>query len=162
MQLDQIASGFELPDQNNKKHSLSDYHGKWLLLYFYPEDDTPGCTAEACGIRDLWSEFQKSGLSVLGVSADGVASHKNFSEKYHFTFPILADPKREVINAYGAWGEKKFGGKTYAGILRKSFLIDGQGRIRKIYDKFDPKNHAQEVFSDYRFFKTLGQSNKQV
>jgi peroxiredoxin Q/BCP len=141
---------FTLPDQDGRLHRLSDYRGQWVLVYFYPEDDTPGCTKEACAIRDDYSSFTGLGAQVFGVSADSVASHRNFADKFSLPFTLLADEDRKVIEAYGAWGEKSAFGVNYMGILRISYLIDPQGRIAKIYPKVDAPNHAAEVLEDIR------------
>jgi peroxiredoxin Q/BCP len=148
IKINQMAPEFSLPDQNGKIHRLSDNKGKWVLLYFYPKDDTPGCTKEACGIRDNLPDFKNVNATVLGVSADTVDSHKKFSEKYKLPFTLLSDEKKEVIGAYDSWGEKNFLGKKFDGILRNSFLINPEGRIEKIYEKVDPKDHAQKVLND--------------
>ncbi len=116
-----------------------------MVLYFYPKDDTPGCTKEACGFRDRMGDLQELGAVVLGVSADDVQSHKRFAEKYGLNFPLLADPGREVILAYGAWGKKNLYGKEYEGVLRQTFLIDPEGRIAKVWRKVSPEDHAEEV-----------------
>lgn len=142
------APTFSLPDQDGKIHSLSDYAGKKVLLYFYPKDDTPGCTTEACEFRDGYEEFQKMGLVVLGVSKDSIKSHKKFAEKFSLPFPLLSDESGEVIRAYGSWGKKKFMGREYEGILRNSFLIDEKGAIAKVYESVKPKEHAEEVKVD--------------
>ena len=142
------APAFTLPDQEGKEHSLSEYKGSWVLVYFYPRDDTPGCTTEACGLRDQFPKFGKLKAQVFGVSADSVASHKKFAQKFKLPFPLLADPEKKMIQAYGAWGEKKFIGKTYMGIHRMSFLIDPRGKIAKVYEKVKPELHAQEILAD--------------
>ncbi|WP_041438586.1 MULTISPECIES: thioredoxin-dependent thiol peroxidase [Thermus] len=139
------APDFALPDQEGRIHRLSDYRGKWVVLYFYPKDDTPGCTKEACGFRDRMRDLQELGAVVLGVSADDVQSHKRFAEKYGLNFPLLADPERKVILAYGAWGKKNLYGKEYEGVLRQTFLIDPEGRIAKVWRKVSPEDHAEEV-----------------
>lgn len=143
-----VAPLFTLPDQNGKEHSLADYRGKWVLLYFYPKDDTPGCTNEACTIRDSFPHFQELKIAVLGVSVDSVESHKKFKEKYHLPFTLLSDYKKEVVPQYGVWGKKKFMGKIHEGTLRTSFLIDPEGKIAKIYENVDPAVHAAEVLTD--------------
>lgn len=149
----QKAPNFKLPDQNGNIHKLADYKGKWLLLYFYPRDNTPGCTKEACTLRDSFSDFKKNQAVVLGVSADSIDSHNNFATKHQLSFPILVDVDKAVIKAYGAWGEKKFMGKSFMGIKRISFLIDQKGKIAKIYEKVKPAEHALEVLSDIKNFK---------
>ncbi len=136
---------FILPDQNGKEHAISDYLGKWVLLYFYPKDDTPGCTKEACGIRDNFGEYKKKKIVVLGVSADSAKSHTKFAVKYSLPFTLLADENKEVVNLYGVWAKKKFMGRDYMGILRHSFLIDPQGDVAKIFDSVKPEAHAREV-----------------
>jgi len=147
------APTFTLEDQGGKEHSLADYAGKWVLLYFYPKDDTPGCTIEACTIRDQFKDFTKIGAVVLGVSTDSVASHKKFAEKYGLPFTLLADVNKEVVGAYGVFGEKKMMGKTYMGVRRTSFLIDPEGKVAKVYEKVKPEAHAAAVIAD---LKALG------
>ncbi len=142
------APGIELADQSGKMHRLVDYAGTWVLVYFYPKDDTPGCTVEACTIRDNWSAFKKAGLTVLGISVDAVKSHKKFVEKYKLPFTLLSDEENKTVKAYGVWGKKKFMGREYMGTLRTSFLIDSEGKIAKIYEKVKPADHAAEVLSD--------------
>jgi thioredoxin-dependent peroxiredoxin len=142
------APDFTLPDQNGKERSLSSYKGKWVLLYFYPKDDTPGCTKEACAIRDNFPDFKKLGITVLGISVDAIESHKKFQEKYELPFTLLADTERKVVNLYGVWGKKKFAGNEYEGAFRTSFLIDPKGKITKIYENVKPEIHAQEVLAD--------------
>jgi len=142
------APTFSLPDQDGKVHALKDYAGKVVLLYFYPKDDTPGCTVEACTIRDSWSKFKKAGIVVLGMSVDTVAKHKKFAEKYTLPFTLLADVEKEVVNAYGVWAKKKFMGREYMGIKRWSFLIGPDGKILKIYEDVKPADHADEVLAD--------------
>lgn len=153
LSIGQAAPVFELVDQAQHRHQLADYQGKWLLLYFYPKDNTPGCTTEACSLRDTWSELQAAGVQVLGVSADSVASHQRFADKYHLPFPILADTEKRVLTAYDVLAERSLFGKKYIGIRRMSFLIDQQGKIAKIYEKVSPANHAAEVLRDVQTFK---------
>lgn len=145
-----LAPEFTLPDQEGALHSLSQYRGKWVLVYFYPKDDTPGCTKEACAIRDADPDLSSLGAVVLGISADSVKSHKKFAEKYALTFPLLADEERTAIDAYGVWGKKKFMGKEYEGILRTSFLIDPSVVVQKVYENVKPEVHAAEVLEDVR------------
>ncbi|MFN4070351.1 MAG: thioredoxin-dependent thiol peroxidase [Thermus caldifontis] len=145
MELGTLAPDIALPDQEGRIHRLSDYRGRWVVLYFYPKDDTPGCTKEACGFRDRMGDLQELGAVVLGVSADDVESHKRFAEKYGLNFPLLADPERQAILAYGAWGKKNLYGKEYEGVLRQTFLIDPEGRIAKVWKKVSPEGHAEEV-----------------
>jgi len=144
------APDFSLSDQEGKLHSLKEASGKWVLLYFYPKDDTPGCTTEACSIRDAWGDFKKLGAVVWGVSTDSVKSHGKFVEKYHLTFPLLADEEKKVVEAYGVWGLKKFMGREYMGTKRWSFLIDPKGKIAKIYEDVKPKLHTAEVLEDLK------------
>lgn len=144
------ASGFKLQDQDGKEHQLSDYLGNWVVLYFYPKDDTPGCTKEACNFRDTISEIQKLGAVVLGISKDSIKSHKKFAEKYHLNFQILSDESKVVIKAYDAWGLKKFMGREFEGTFRKSFLINPKGEIIKEYPKVNPTQHATEVITDLK------------
>lgn len=144
----QKAPDFALPDQDGKIHSLKDYRGKKVLLYFYPKDDTPGCTTEACSFRDNYEALQDAGLIVLGVSKDSVKSHKKFAEKFHLPFPLLSDEHGEVVEAYHSWGKKKFMGREYMGIIRNSFLIDEKGNIAKVYEEVKPKEHVGEVQRD--------------
>lgn len=143
-----FAPQFSLSDQSDEVHSLSAHKGQWILLYFYPADDTPGCTKEACGFRDRLEDLKKRNVIIFGISADSVESHKKFAEKFHLTFPLLSDPDKKVIEAYGAWGEKQMMGKTYMGIRRMSFLIDPQGKIAKVYEKVKAEEHPEEVLKD--------------
>jgi peroxiredoxin Q/BCP len=144
----QQAPDFTLPDQDGVMHTLSSYAGKWVLLYFYPKDDTPGCTIEACTIRDQFKDFKKIDAVVLGVSTDSVQSHKKFARAYELPFTLLADEEKDVVNRYGVFGEKTFMGKTYMGTSRTSFLIDPSGKIVKVYEKVKPETHATEVLRD--------------
>ena len=147
-----LAPAFKLEDQDAKLHTLKEYKGKWVLIYFYPKDDTPGCTIEACTIRDQFKDFKKIGAVVLGVSADSVKSHKKFADAYELPFTLLADVDKEMVEAYGVWGEKKFMGRSYTGIKRTSFLIDPKGKIKKIYENVKPKDHSAEVITDLKEF----------
>lgn len=144
------APDFSLPDQEGVVHTLSQYKGKWVLVYFYPKDDTPGCTKEACAIRDADPDLSSLGAVVLGISADSVASHKKFARKYNLSFPLLADEGKEAIDAYGVWGRKQFMGREYDGILRTSFLVGPDGSIRKVYENVKPEVHAAEVLADLK------------
>ena len=148
------AFPFSLPDQNGVVRSLGDYLGKWIILYFYPKDDTPGCTKEACGFRDIAAEYTKKDIVVIGISKDSVTSHKKFAEKHRLTFTLLSDESAETIKAYGAWGEKKFMGRIFDGIKRISFLIGPDQAIKKEYLKVDVFNHAKEILHDIDVFKT--------
>ena len=142
------AINFSLQDQNDKTISLSDFKGKKVLVYFYPKDDTPGCTVEACSLRDSFHKLEGLEVQILGISKDSVASHKKFSDKYKLNFPILSDESTETIKAYKAWGKKKFLGKEYEGIIRKSYLIDEKGEVAKTYEKVNPLTHAGEIIAD--------------
>jgi peroxiredoxin Q/BCP len=150
IKLNTKAPDFNLPDQDGKLHKLSDYKGKWILLYFYPKDNTPGCTKEACGIRDEFKNFKNLNIVVLGVSADSSESHKKFAQKYKLPFTLLSDESKKVLKKYGVWGKKKFMGKEYEGILRTSFLINPDGKIVKIYEQVKPDIHAKEVLKDFK------------
>lgn len=147
------APPFKLPDENGKLHTLKEYRGKWLLIYFYPKDDTPGCTIEACAIRDQFKDFKKIGATVVGVSTDSVKSHKKFKDAYELPFTLLADEEKEMIRAYGVWGKKSMYGRTYMGTKRSSFLIDTKGIVRKAYEKVKPATHAEEVIADLKALK---------
>lgn len=147
-QLHKKAPSFSLEDQNGSTHTLEQYKGKKVLLYFYPKDDTPGCTTEACSFRDNYKTLSDTGLVVLGVSKDSVKSHKKFADKYDLQFPLLSDTEGTVCEAYGVWGKKKFMGREYMGIMRQSFLIDEKGNLAKIYETVVPKEHAEEVSRD--------------
>lgn len=136
---------FTVNDQDGNAISLSDYTGKKLVVFFYPKASTPGCTAEACDLRDHYKELQDAGYSLLGVSADSEKRQKNFKEKYEFPFPLLADEDKEVINAFGVWGEKKFMGKIYDGIHRKTFIVDEKGLVERVIDKVKTKVHASQI-----------------
>jgi peroxiredoxin Q/BCP len=141
------APVFEGVDQNGKKVSLNDFKGKKIILYFYPKDDTPGCTAQACNLRDNYQELIQKGFQVVGISTDSVKSHKKFEDKYSLPFPLIADEDRKIVDEYGVWGEKKFMGKTYMGTNRTTYLINEEGIIKKILRKPDTKNHTQEVLN---------------
>lgn len=142
------APDFSLLDQDGKMHSLSQYKGKKILLYFYPKDDTPGCTTEACSFRDHLNELKKQGVQVLGVSADTEKSHKKFAERFQLNFPLLADVDKKLIEDYGVWKQKSMFGKKYMGIQRDSFLIDEEGVVIKHYEKVKPNEHVDEVIAD--------------
>ena len=147
-----ISSGipapvFELLDDTNTLRKLSDFRGKNVVLYFYPKDDTPGCTKEACNFRDDYSAYENAGIVILGVSSDSIESHVKFKKKYDLPFPLLADDGHKICDAYGVWGPKKFMGKEYEGILRTTFLIDGNGIIVKVFENVRPAEHSAEVLS---------------
>lgn len=148
------APAIALPDQDGKTQKLADRRGKWVLVYFYPRDDTPGCTVEACGVRDAWSDFAKHGIEVFGISADSVKSHRKFADKFKLPFTLLADEEKRVIQAYGAFGKKKFMGREFDGILRQSFLVDPRGKLAKVYAKVKPPEHAAEVLADVQALKS--------
>jgi peroxiredoxin Q/BCP len=141
------APDFKAVDQDSEAVSLTDLRGQNVILYFYPRDDTPGCTKEACGFRDSFSAFKKRGAVVLGVSADSPGSHRKFAQKFKLPFRLLADEEKKIVESYGVWGEKKFMGRKYQGIHRVTFLIGPDGRIRKIWPKVKPEEHAAEVLS---------------
>lgn len=142
------APDFTLPDQDGRQHVLSDYRGQWVLLYFYPKDDTPGCTKEACGIRDHYEHFEDLGTVVLGVSPDSVESHRAFAEKYDLPFTLLADVERKVVSQYGVWGTRTIDGEEIETTHRVSFLVDPDGEVARVYDDVDPGDHAAEVITD--------------
>jgi len=144
------APQFELKDQLGKTHKLSDYKGKKFVIYFYPKDNTPGCTKEACAFRDNFSVYKKKGVVVLGISKDSEASHKKFADKFDLPFTLLSDPKSETIEKYGAWKEKSMYGKTFMGIARITYLIDEKGKILKVYPKVKPDEHAKEILADLK------------
>jgi len=146
------APGFSLPDQDGKEHLLKDSLGKWVVLYFYPKDDTPGCTVEACSFRDHYSRLKRAGIVVLGVSVDPVKKHAKFVEKYSLPFTLLSDEEKTVVEKYGVWGKKKFMGRQYMGTMRTTFLIDPVGKIVKIYENVKPDAHAEEILSDVKVF----------
>ncbi len=142
------APNFSLPDQTGTLRKLSDYSGKYLLLYFYPKDDTPGCTNEACNFRDSLPRINSDKVTVVGVSKDSVASHQKFVDKYSLPFTILSDTEKKTVQDYGVWQPKKFMGREYLGVIRTSFLIDPQGKIIKIYENVNPLIHSTEVLRD--------------
>ena len=144
------APAFALPSDAGTTIKLADLSGQKVVLYFYPKDDTTGCTLEACEFRDHWAAVKKAGAVVLGVSPDGVASHARFKTKFKLPFPLLADEDHQVAERYGVWGEKSMYGRKYFGIRRTTFLIDETGRIAKVFDKVKPKGHAEEVLEALR------------
>src|SRR5690349_19340719 len=135
------APEFSAPLQTGEQASLKDFKGKPVVLYFYPKDDTPGCTKEACAFRDIYADFKKAGAVVLGVSVDPVKAHVKFIDKFKLPFPLLSDEQKTIVNAYGVWGEKTFMGRKYMGTHRVTFLIDGKGRIAKIWPEVKPESH---------------------
>lgn len=152
--VNRIAPAFSLPDQAGKMHTLKEYRGAWVVLYFYPKDDTPGCTVEACSFRDNFVALKKAGAIVLGVSVDPVRKHAKFAEKYSLPFALLADEEKQVVERYGVWGKKKFMGREYMGTNRVSFLIDPKGKLVKIYDPVKPTDHVAEVLADIQALAT--------
>jgi len=142
------APDFTLPDQNGDLHSLSDYRGKKVILYFYPKDNTPGCTKQACGFAERYPQFIEKGAVVLGISKDSVASHKKFEEKYGLPFTILSDPELVAIQAYDVWQEKKNYGKTYMGVVRTTYLIDEEGKIAKAFDKVKAADNPEQMLGE--------------
>ena len=145
----QKAPYFEGTDQEGKTIKLSDFTGKKLILYFYPKDNTPGCTKEACNLRDNYRELIDRGFSVIGISPDSEKSHKGFAEKYSLPFPLVADPDKKIMNEYGAWGEKMMYGKTVTGVLRTTYIIDEKGVIEKVIKKVDTAAHTEQIFKLY-------------
>lgn len=144
------APDFSLPDQNGTLHTLSQYAGKWVVVYFYPKDSTPGCTKEACSFRDGRQFLEEAGAVVLGISKDSVASHKKFAEAHKLNFTLLSDTSTETIQAYGAWGQKKFMGREYMGINRNTCLISPKGEIVKEYKGVNPLTHVSELLKDLK------------
>jgi peroxiredoxin Q/BCP len=141
------APAFRLPDENGKPVSLSDFKGKKVVLYFYPKDATPGCTTEACDFRDNLNRLAKAGAAVLGVSADSVESHRKFKEKQGLNFPLLSDPDRQAIEAYGVWQEKSLYGRRFMGIVRSTFIIDEKGLVASVFPKVKVAGHVDEVLA---------------
>ena len=150
LSLGSFAPNFTLPVQEGVKHTLRKYQGQWVVLYFYPKDDTPGCTTEACDFRDNMRSLTRLGAVVFGVSVDAVKSHAKFVGKYDLNFALLADEAKEVVNMYGVWGQKKFMGKTYTGITRVTYIINPEGRIAEVYDKVKATGHAEIVLKDLK------------
>lgn len=144
------APAFTTTDTDGNTVKLKDLRGKKVVLYFYPKDDTPGCTKEACSFRDAFSDFKKKGITILGVSPDKQSAHQKFTEKYKLPFTLLSDTDHTIAEAYESWGEKKFMGRTYLGVLRNTFLIDEKGKIKKIFEKVKPEEHASEVLEAFQ------------
>ena len=142
-----LAPDFLGLDENGTEVRVSDYRGRKLVVYFYPKDSTPGCTAEACSLRDGMDELVAAGFAVVGISADSAASHSRFKEKQQLNFPLVADVDKTTIQAFGAWGEKKMAGRVYMGILRTTFIIDENGAVEKVITKVDTKNAAKQILS---------------
>ena len=147
LEIGQSAPDFTLENQDGERVSLHDLRGQQVVLYFYPKDNTPGCTNEACSFRDHFAALTERGVVVLGVSPDSVASHRKFADKHGLPFPLLADPDHQVAEAYGAWGEKTLYGKKFMGLIRSTFLIDEQGQIRHVWKKPKTAIHAEEVLA---------------
>ena len=145
------APNFSLKDSNGNQHSFEDYHGSWVVLYFYPKDDTPGCTAEACSLRDARDALAEMGAQIIGISRDEPSSHEKFKQKYSLNFTLLADTDVTVIRQYGAWGKKMFGKE---GILRKTFLINPAGQVVKVYGRVTPVGHGEQVIADLKALQT--------
>ncbi len=141
------APDFELKDDAGKVHKLSDYKGQTIVVYFYPKDNTPGCTKEACSFRDSYADFRKAGVEVIGISPDSEKSHANFINKYELPFTLLSDPGHQVSEAYGVWGLKKNYGREYEGIYRTTFIIGPEGKIKKVFKNVKPNEHSQEVLA---------------
>lgn len=141
------APDFELPDETGAVRSLEEFRGKPVVLYFYPKDDTPGCTKEACSFRDGYGEYARAGVVILGVSPDTSKSHARFKEKYNLPFTLLADVDHQVCQSYGAWGRKKYMGREYDGVLRTTFLIGADGMILRVFPNVKPDGHSQEVLA---------------
>src|SRR5687767_3844670 len=144
------APEFATRDAEGKEVKLSDFRGRKVVLYFYPKDDTPGCTKEACSFRDASSDYEEKGIKVLGVSLDDEASHQAFASKYSLPFTLLSDTDHAVSEAYGVYGEQRWGDRTYMGVARKTFLIDEEGKIKKVFDKVNVEQHADEVMEAFR------------
>jgi len=142
------APQFSGLNQDGKQINLNDFAGKKIVLYFYPKDDTPGCTAEACNLRDNYTQMLEKGYAVLGVSTDSVASHKKFVTKYNLPFDLIADTEKQIVEAYGVWGEKKMYGNSYFGTNRTTFIIDPNGKIEEIIEQVDTKNHFSQIIGD--------------
>ena len=150
----QLKEGMKAPlidgiDQNGNEVKLTDLAGKKVILYFYPKDNTPGCTAEACNLRDNFDSLLKKGFAIIGVSPDSEKSHKNFAGKYSLPFPLIADSSKKILNDYGVWGEKKMYGKSYFGVIRTTFIIDEKGTIDKIITKVNTADHTEQIFGLY-------------
>jgi len=148
LKIGDLAPAISARDQNGELITLEEFRGKKVVLYFYPKDNTPGCTAEACDLRDNYSRFLEQGYEIIGVSADSEKSHQNFIAKYQLPFRLISDPEHQVLQAYGAWGEKKMYGKSYMGILRKTFILDQDGYVEKIIEKVNTKEHSEQIFSE--------------
>jgi peroxiredoxin Q/BCP len=142
------APEFELVDSKGIVHRLSDYQGQTIVLYFYPKDDTPGCTKEACSFRDNYQDFKNAGVEILGISPDSEASHAKFTDKYELPFILLSDPDHQVCEAFGVWGLKKSFGREYEGVYRTTFVIGPEGKIKRVFENVKPPDHSQEVLEE--------------
>lgn len=142
------APDFNLTDSEGNQHQLSDYEGETIVVYFYPKDDTPGCTKEACSFRDAYQDFREAGVEVIGISPDTEKSHKKFANKYDLPFTLLSDPDHKVSEAYGVWGLKKYMGREYEGIYRTTFVIGPDGEIKRVFENVKPSDHSQEVLEE--------------
>ncbi len=143
-----LAPAIKAVDQSGELITLEEYRGKKIVLYFYPKDNTPGCTAESCDLRDNYSQFIEKGFEVIGVSADSEKSHQKFISKYNLPFRLISDEDKKVLKDYNAWGEKKLYGKSYMGVLRKTYIIDEKGYVEKIIEKVKTKDHSRQIFSE--------------
>ena len=157
LQVGSKAPDFKVTDQKGKNVSLSDYKGKAVVLYFYPKDDTPGCTQEACSFRDHFDEFKKAGAEIVGVSVDDEKSHEAFAGKYNLPFTLLADTGKQIVEAYGVWGEREFSGKKFMGTARATYLIDQTGNIAAVFPQVKPAEHAHEILDT---LKGMGKENR--
>lgn len=144
------APEFELTDSQGNQHKLSDYAGQTIVVYFYPKDDTPGCTKEACSFRDSYQEFKQAGVEVIGISPDNEKSHTKFIDKYELPFILLSDPDHQVCEAFGVWGLKKYMGREYDGVFRTTFIIGPEGEIKRVFKNVKPADHSQEVLEAVR------------
>jgi peroxiredoxin Q/BCP len=144
------APEFALTDNEGKLHKLSDYQGQTIVVYFYPRDNTPGCTAEACSFRDAYADFREAGVEVIGISPDSEKSHSNFISKFELPFILLSDPDHSVCEAFGVWGPKKMAGREYEGVYRTTFIIGPDGVIKEVFEKVKPADHSQEVLAAVR------------
>lgn len=144
------APDFELKDDEGKVHKLSDYRGQTIVVYFYPKDNTTGCTKEACSFRDSYADFRSVDVEVIGISPDSEKSHSNFKEKYELPFTLLSDPGHKVCDAYGVWGSKKMMGREYEGVYRTTFIIGPEGKIKKVFENVNPTDHSLEVLEAVR------------
>ena len=143
------APSFRLRDADEKEYTIEQFKGNRIVLYFYPKDDTPGCTKEACSFRDDYDDYSENDIVIIGISADSSASHKKFAEKHKLPFILLSDPEKEVLKKYDAWGEKKMYGRSYFGVIRKTFLIDEKGKILKIFPKVRVEGHSESILKEF-------------